>query len=72
MRKIFTFSQVLYTSNNLTKIVMNHDEHEFEKKLQKFSVVKKCPQCKQLSLSFNGSLIICSNCGYEEQMPVMR
>ncbi|MDP3765277.1 MAG: hypothetical protein Q8R04_02085 [Nanoarchaeota archaeon] len=51
---------------------MDHDEPEFEKKLRKFSVIKECPKCKQLSLSFRSNSIYCTNCGYEEQLPAMR
>ncbi|MBI2542399.1 hypothetical protein HYV80_06860 [Candidatus Woesearchaeota archaeon] len=48
---------------------MNHDEPKFEKKLPRFSVVQQCPKCSQLSLSFRGNKIICSNCGYENSIP---
>ena len=51
---------------------MNHDEPDFEEKLQKFSVVKACPRCNQLSLSFKHNFIVCTNCGYEEKVPTIR
>ncbi|MBI2558390.1 hypothetical protein HYW20_03630 [Candidatus Woesearchaeota archaeon] len=51
---------------------MNRDEPNFEKKLRKFSIVKQCPMCKQLSLSFKNNAVQCSNCGYEQQLPVTR
>jgi len=51
---------------------MDDDEPMFEKKLRKFSVVKECPRCKQLSLSFKNSSVYCENCGYEEQLPMMK
>ena len=51
---------------------MNHDEPNFNKKLQKFSVVKKCPGCNQLTLSFKNNSICCTNCGYEEKVPAIR
>ena len=66
------FSKSLYTSNKTMIAVMNHDEPDFEKKLQRFSVVKECPKCRQLSLSFKENKISCSNCGYEEKVPTIR
>lgn len=66
------FSQPLYTCDEIEAIFMDHDEPEFEKKLRKFSVIKECPKCKQLSLSFRSNSIYCTNCGYEEQLPAMR
>lgn len=51
---------------------MNHDEPDFEKRLQKFSVVKKCPKCGELALSYKEGLVICTNCGYEERVPSAR
>ncbi len=51
---------------------MNHDEPDFEKKLQKFSVVKACPKCNQLSLLFKKGSVYCTNCGYEESIPTAR
>ena len=62
----------LYISNSLKSIIMNHDEPGFEKKLQKFSVVQKCPRCKKLSLSYQNNKIYCPDCGYEEQAPALR
>ena len=53
-------------------LVMNHDEPEFEKELHKFSVVKICPSCKQLSLSFKDNKICCANCGYEEKVQTIK
>jgi ribosomal protein L37E len=51
---------------------MNHDEPEFEKKVPKFSVVRECPKCGQLSLSFREGKIICSNCGYGENVTAIK
>ncbi|MBI2657718.1 hypothetical protein HYX08_03410 [Candidatus Woesearchaeota archaeon] len=51
---------------------MNRGGPDFEKNLQKFSVVQECPRCRQLSLSFKQGMIICSNCGYEEKIPAIR
>jgi len=51
---------------------MNHDEPHFEKKLQRFSVVQKCPRCKKLSLSYKSGLICCENCGYEEKIATIK
>ena len=51
---------------------MNHDEPEFRKKLQKFSLVKQCPMCNQLALTFKNDAVYCSNCGYEEKVPSLR
>ncbi|MBI2652710.1 hypothetical protein HYX00_04560 [Candidatus Woesearchaeota archaeon] len=51
---------------------MDHDEQHFERKLQKFSVVQKCPRCKQLTLSYKNGAICCSNCGYEEKVQTIR
>ncbi len=51
---------------------MNHNESEFEKKLQKFSVVKVCPKCGQLSLLYKKNTVYCTNCDYEEELPAMR
>jgi len=48
---------------------MNHDERNFEKELQKFSVVKKCPRCGQLALSSKNGELQCSSCGYEQKIP---
>ena len=50
---------------------MNHG-NGLKKKLQRFSVVQKCPRCGQLSLSFRENKICCSNCGYEERVPTVR
>lgn len=51
---------------------MNHDDKKFEKNVPKFSVVKECPKCGQLSLSFKSDKIICSSCGYEQSIPAIR
>ena len=51
---------------------MNHDEPNFDRKVQKFSVVQKCPRCGQISLSFKEKKIICSNCDYEQKVPTIR
>ncbi|MBI2653297.1 hypothetical protein HYX02_00650 [Candidatus Woesearchaeota archaeon] len=51
--------------------MMNHDEPHFEKKLHKFSVVKKCPRCNKLSLSYKNGSVCCSSCGYEEKIPAV-
>ncbi|MBI3035296.1 hypothetical protein HYY71_03150 [Candidatus Woesearchaeota archaeon] len=59
-------------SNNNLKIVMNHDEQDILKKIEKISVVKQCPGCKQLSLSYKEGKIQCENCGYEEKIPSVR
>ncbi len=66
------FSQVLYISNKIGAIGMNHDEPRFEKKLRKFSIVSQCPRCKQLALSYKNNKICCSNCGYEEDIATIR
>ena len=68
----YLFSQALYISSKIGAIGMNHDEPKFEKKLRKFSVVKQCPRCKQLALSYENNRICCSNCGYEEGIPTIR
>ncbi|MBI2646873.1 hypothetical protein HYW99_00165 [Candidatus Woesearchaeota archaeon] len=47
---------------------MNHNEQEIEKKLHKFSVIKVCPKCRQLSLAYSRNSIYCSNCGFKEEM----
>jgi ribosomal protein S27AE len=47
---------------------MNHDD----KKIPKFSVVQECPKCGQLTLSFKANKIVCSNCGYEENVPAIK
>ena len=51
---------------------MNHDEPDFENELKKFSVVKLCPKCKELSLSFKRGSLICENCGYMEKINTVR
>ena len=45
------------------------DNDDTEKKVRKFSVVKECPKCRQLSLSFKDNKLVCSSCGYNENIP---
>ena len=47
---------------------MNHDEEHFKKELEKFSLVKKCPKCGKLSLRFREDKLICSECGFEQNI----
>lgn len=49
--------------------IMSHGEPDFEKELQKFSVVKRCPKCGQLALSSKDGALQCSSCGYEQKIP---
>lgn len=51
---------------------MNHDEEFIKKKMEKFSVVKKCPKCGSLSLSYADGKIKCSECGFEQDLPKIR
>ena len=45
-----------------------NDEQDFEKKLQKFSIIKQCPKCKKLALSYKDYSIRCTNCSYEVEI----
>ena len=47
---------------------MNHDEEHWRKQFEKFSVAKKCPKCGKLSLIYREGKIICSECGYEQNV----
>lgn len=51
---------------------MNHDGEFFRRKMQKLSVVKKCPRCGQLALKSKDGEISCENCGYSEKVPTLR
>jgi len=52
--------------------IMSRDEPDFEKELQKFSVVKRCPRCGQLALSSKDGALQCSGCGYEMKIPKIK
>ncbi len=42
------------------------------KDVEKFKVVKRCPKCNGLGLTFNEGRIKCQNCGYEENIKVIQ
>ncbi|MBI2548478.1 hypothetical protein HYW21_03945 [Candidatus Woesearchaeota archaeon] len=42
---------------------------DFTEKLRKTSVVKECPRCGNLTLMYAGKKIICTHCGFEEDLP---
>jgi len=48
---------------------MNNDEEDWKKQLEKFKVVQKCPKCGELSLTYAGGKIRCSECGYGQDIP---
>ncbi len=45
---------------------MNHDEGQWKKEFENFSLVKKCPKCGKLSLIYQEGKIACSECGFEQ------
>ena len=47
---------------------MNHDDEYIKKKFEEFSVVKKCPKCGKLSLTYRNNAVYCENCGYEQKI----
>jgi len=47
---------------------MNHDEEHWKKQLGKVKVVQKCPKCGQLSLKYEKGKLICSSCGFEQNI----
>ncbi|HLC65404.1 MAG TPA: hypothetical protein VJI46_04750 [Candidatus Nanoarchaeia archaeon] len=52
---------------------MDGDEEDWEKRLEKVSLTKRCPKCNGLSLRYNEKLgkIVCDDCGFETSMPKM-
>ncbi|HLC50535.1 MAG TPA: hypothetical protein VJI97_03850 [Candidatus Nanoarchaeia archaeon] len=46
---------------------MDNDE-DIARKLRKFSVVKQCPKCGQLSMEYVNGKIMCSGCGFEQNV----
>ncbi len=47
---------------------MNHDEEWLRKKFEKVSVVKKCPKCGSLSLTYKEGKLHCSECGFTQNV----
>ena len=42
------------------------------KELEKINIVKRCPRCNGLSLTYTEGKIKCTDCGYEEKIPDIR
>ena len=48
---------------------MNED---WKKEFEKVTVLKRCPKCGGLSLSYIEGKIKCNDCGYEEMVPKIK
>ena len=47
---------------------MDPDDGGWKKQLDKAKVVQKCPGCGELSLKYEKGKIICSECGFEQNV----
>ena len=47
---------------------MNPDDGGWKKQLGKFKVAQKCPRCGKISLKYEKGKIICSECGFEQNV----
>ena len=47
---------------------MDHDEEDWNKQIEKFKIVQRCPKCGKLSLKFAEGKIKCSDCGFEQNV----
>jgi ribosomal protein S27AE len=47
---------------------MDHDTEHWKRELEKVSLVKKCPKCGKLSLGYAEGRLVCSECGFEQQL----
>ena len=54
--------------NYLNFRAMDPDDGGWKKQLDKAKVVQKCPGCGELSLKYEKGKIICSECGFEQNV----
>ena len=53
---------------SLYYLLMNHEEEDWKRQIEKFKVVQKCPKCNEITLKFIEGKIKCSNCGFEQNV----
>jgi len=47
---------------------MNRDEERWQKKFEKNKIAQKCPRCSRITLRFVEGKIMCSDCGFEQNV----
>lgn len=47
---------------------MNHDDEHFKKDFEKFKLAQKCPRCGKIELKFVEGKLLCSNCGFGQNI----
>ncbi len=47
---------------------MDHDEERWQSKFEKYKIAQKFPRCKKIALGFVGGRLLCTNCGFEQNV----